>query len=124
MVRGPAPCRRRLCRPRPVLLALAAVICLFCHSLTPLGTSRLLSAVVQGISPRRLAAQPSPADPPCLPPSAQALRQVSPRARGGGSGSHAQPSAASHGSRPLSFSRLLGEARGPPPLRFARPRSL
>ncbi|KYO47556.1 cadherin-like and PC-esterase domain-containing protein 1 isoform X2 [Alligator mississippiensis] len=76
MVRGPAPCRRRLCRPRPVLLALAAVICLFCHSLTPLGTSRLLSAVVQGISPRRLAAQPSPADPPCLPPSAQALRQV------------------------------------------------
>ncbi|NXC39257.1 CPED1 protein, partial [Penelope pileata] len=54
MVCGHSPRCRRLCRPRPFLLALAVAICLFCQTLTPLMTSSFLSAVVNGISPNKL----------------------------------------------------------------------
>ncbi|NXN98729.1 CPED1 protein, partial [Rhinopomastus cyanomelas] len=54
MVCGQVPRCRRLCRPRPFLLALVVAICLFCQTLTPLMTSSILSAVVNGIAPNRL----------------------------------------------------------------------
>ncbi|XP_025969312.2 cadherin-like and PC-esterase domain-containing protein 1 isoform X1 [Dromaius novaehollandiae] len=53
MVCGQVPRCRRLCRPRPFLLALVVAICLFCQTLTPLMTSSFLSAVVNGISPNK-----------------------------------------------------------------------
>ncbi|NXL86598.1 CPED1 protein, partial [Alectura lathami] len=54
MVCGHVPRCRRLCRPRPFLLALVVAVCLFCQTLTPLMTSSFLSAVVNGISPNKL----------------------------------------------------------------------
>ncbi|NXA63355.1 CPED1 protein, partial [Mohoua ochrocephala] len=54
MVCGQVPRCRRLCRPRPFLLALVVALCLFCQTLTPLMTSSILSAVVNGIAPNRL----------------------------------------------------------------------
>ncbi|KAM6212444.1 cadherin-like and PC-esterase domain-containing protein 1 [Sarcoramphus papa] len=54
MVCGQVPRCRRLCRPRPFLLALVVAICLFCQTLTPLMTSSILSAVVNGIAPSKL----------------------------------------------------------------------
>ncbi|XP_035188705.1 cadherin-like and PC-esterase domain-containing protein 1 isoform X2 [Oxyura jamaicensis] len=54
MVCGQVPRCRRLCRPRPFLLALVVAVCLFCQTLTPLMTSSFLSAVVNGISPHKL----------------------------------------------------------------------
>ncbi|NXL63616.1 CPED1 protein, partial [Chordeiles acutipennis] len=54
MVCGQVPRCRRLCRPRPFLLALVVAICLFCQTLTPLMTSSILSAVVNGIAPNKL----------------------------------------------------------------------
>ncbi|NXI70881.1 CPED1 protein, partial [Anseranas semipalmata] len=54
MVCGQVPRCRRLCRPRPFLLALVVAVCLFCQTLTPLMTSSFLSAVVNGISPNKL----------------------------------------------------------------------
>ncbi|XP_054669334.1 cadherin-like and PC-esterase domain-containing protein 1 isoform X4 [Grus americana] len=53
MVCGHVPRCRRLCRPRPFLLALVVAVCLFCQTLTPLTTS-ILSAVVNGIAPNKL----------------------------------------------------------------------
>uniref|UniRef100_A0A8B9NXS6 Uncharacterized protein n=1 Tax=Apteryx owenii TaxID=8824 RepID=A0A8B9NXS6_APTOW len=53
MVCWQVPRCRRLCRPRPFLLALVVAICLFCQTLTPLMTSSFLSAVVNGISPNK-----------------------------------------------------------------------
>ncbi|XP_009685609.1 cadherin-like and PC-esterase domain-containing protein 1 isoform X1 [Struthio camelus] len=53
MVCGQVPRCRRLCRPRPFLLALVVAICLFCQTLSPLMTSSFLSAVVNGISPNK-----------------------------------------------------------------------
>ncbi|NXK59664.1 CPED1 protein, partial [Sylvietta virens] len=55
MVCGQVPRCRRLCRPRPFLLALVVALCLFCQTLTPLMTSSILSAVVNGIVPNKLA---------------------------------------------------------------------
>lgn len=55
MVCGQVPRCRRLCRPRPFLLALVVALCLFCQTLTPLMTSSILSAVVNGIAPNKLA---------------------------------------------------------------------
>ncbi|XP_039918734.1 cadherin-like and PC-esterase domain-containing protein 1 isoform X3 [Hirundo rustica] len=54
MVCGQVPRCRRLCRPRPFLLALVLALCLFCQTLTPLMTSSILSAVVNGIAPNKL----------------------------------------------------------------------
>ncbi|NXY03540.1 CPED1 protein, partial [Pteruthius melanotis] len=54
MVCGQVPRCRRLCRPRPFLLALVVALCLFCQTLTPLMTSSILSAVVKGIAPDKL----------------------------------------------------------------------
>lgn len=54
MVCGQVPRCRRLCRPRPFLLALLVALCLFCQTLTPLMTSSILSAVVNGIAPYKL----------------------------------------------------------------------
>ncbi|OWK59148.1 Cadherin-like and PC-esterase domain-containing protein 1 [Lonchura striata] len=54
MVCGQVPRCRRLCRPRPFLLALVVALCLFCQTLTPLMTSSILSAVVNGIAPNKL----------------------------------------------------------------------
>ncbi|NXI55766.1 CPED1 protein, partial [Chloroceryle aenea] len=54
MVCGQVPRCRRLCRPRPFLLALVVAICLFCQTLTPLMTSSILSAVANGIAPSKL----------------------------------------------------------------------
>uniref|UniRef100_A0A8C3PJT5 Cadherin like and PC-esterase domain containing 1 n=1 Tax=Calidris pygmaea TaxID=425635 RepID=A0A8C3PJT5_9CHAR len=54
MVCGQVPRCRRLCRPRPFLLALVVAICLFCQTLTPLVTSSILSAVVHGITPSKV----------------------------------------------------------------------
>ncbi|XP_027664839.2 cadherin-like and PC-esterase domain-containing protein 1 [Falco cherrug] len=54
MVCGQVPRCRRLCRPRPFLLALVVAICLFCQTLTPLMTSSILSAVVNGVAPNKL----------------------------------------------------------------------
>ncbi|NXH37549.1 CPED1 protein, partial [Dicaeum eximium] len=54
MVCGQVPRCRRLCRPRPFLLALVVALCLFCQTLTPLMTSSILSAVVNGIVPNKL----------------------------------------------------------------------
>ncbi|XP_074937251.1 cadherin-like and PC-esterase domain-containing protein 1 isoform X2 [Phalacrocorax aristotelis] len=54
MVCGQVPRCRRLCRPRPFLLALVVAICLFCQTLTPLMTSSILSAVINGIAPNKL----------------------------------------------------------------------
>ncbi|NWI55694.1 CPED1 protein, partial [Calyptomena viridis] len=51
---GQVPRCRRLCRPRPFLLAVVVAICLFCQTLTPLMTSSILSAVVNGITPNKL----------------------------------------------------------------------
>uniref|UniRef100_A0A8C9FHM8 Uncharacterized protein n=1 Tax=Pavo cristatus TaxID=9049 RepID=A0A8C9FHM8_PAVCR len=53
MVCGHGPRCRRLCRPRPFLLALVVAVCLFCQTLTPLMTNSFLSAVVNGISPNK-----------------------------------------------------------------------
>ncbi|XP_015708827.1 cadherin-like and PC-esterase domain-containing protein 1 isoform X4 [Coturnix japonica] len=53
MVCGHSPRCRRLCRPRPFLLALLVAVCLFCQTLTPLMTNSFLSAVVNGISPNK-----------------------------------------------------------------------
>ncbi|KAM6320865.1 cadherin-like and PC-esterase domain-containing protein 1 [Aegotheles albertisi] len=55
MVCGQVPRCRRVCRPRPFLLALVVAICLFCQTLTPFMTSSILSAVVNGIAPSKLA---------------------------------------------------------------------
>ncbi|XP_023785801.1 cadherin-like and PC-esterase domain-containing protein 1 isoform X2 [Cyanistes caeruleus] len=54
MVCGQVPRCRRLCRPRPFLLALVVALCLFCQTLTPLMSSSVLSAVVNGIAPNKL----------------------------------------------------------------------
>ncbi|KFQ33928.1 Cadherin-like and PC-esterase domain-containing protein 1, partial [Merops nubicus] len=54
MVCGQVPRCRRLCRPRPFLLALVVAVCLFCQTLTPLMTSSILSTVVNGIAPSKL----------------------------------------------------------------------
>ncbi|KAM6137736.1 LOW QUALITY PROTEIN: cadherin-like and PC-esterase domain-containing protein 1 [Pterocles gutturalis] len=54
MVCGQVPRCRRLCRPRPFLLALVVAICLFCQTLTPLMTSSILSAMVNGIAHSKL----------------------------------------------------------------------
>ncbi|NXX92182.1 CPED1 protein, partial [Centropus bengalensis] len=54
MVCAQVPRCRRLCRPRPFLLALVVAICLFCQTLTPLMTSSIVSAVINGIAPRKL----------------------------------------------------------------------
>ncbi|XP_027758324.1 cadherin-like and PC-esterase domain-containing protein 1 [Empidonax traillii] len=54
MVCGQVPRCRRLCRPRPFLLAIVVAICLFCQTLTPLMTSSILSAVVNGITSNKL----------------------------------------------------------------------
>ncbi|XP_027534930.1 cadherin-like and PC-esterase domain-containing protein 1 isoform X1 [Neopelma chrysocephalum] len=54
MVCGQVPRCRRLCRPRPFLLAIVVAICLFCQTLTPLITSSILSAVVNGITSNKL----------------------------------------------------------------------
>ncbi|XP_017599255.1 PREDICTED: cadherin-like and PC-esterase domain-containing protein 1 isoform X2 [Corvus brachyrhynchos] len=54
MLCGHIPRCRRLCRPRPFLLALVVALCLFCQTLTPLMTSSILSAVVNGIAPNKL----------------------------------------------------------------------
>ncbi|XP_015482928.1 cadherin-like and PC-esterase domain-containing protein 1 isoform X1 [Parus major] len=54
MVCGQVPRCRRLCRPRPFLLALVVALCLFCQTLTPLMSSSILSAVVNGIAPNKL----------------------------------------------------------------------
>ncbi|NWV20996.1 CPED1 protein, partial [Origma solitaria] len=54
MVCGQVPRCRRLCRPRPFLLALVVALCLFCQTLTPLMTSSILSAVVNGIARNKL----------------------------------------------------------------------
>ncbi|XP_072727064.1 cadherin-like and PC-esterase domain-containing protein 1 isoform X1 [Ciconia boyciana] len=54
MVCGQVPRCRRLFRPRPFFLALVVAICLFCQTLTPLMTSSILSAVVNGIAPNKL----------------------------------------------------------------------
>ncbi|KAI1239368.1 hypothetical protein IHE44_0012486 [Lamprotornis superbus] len=54
MVCGQVPRCRRLCRPRPFLLALVVALCLFCQTLTPLMTRSILSAVVNGIAPNKL----------------------------------------------------------------------
>ncbi|NXW12513.1 CPED1 protein, partial [Circaetus pectoralis] len=54
MVCGQVPRCRRLCRPRPFLLALVVAVCLFCQTLTPLMSSSILSAVVNGIAPSKL----------------------------------------------------------------------
>ncbi|NXM29590.1 CPED1 protein, partial [Oxyruncus cristatus] len=54
MVCGQVPRWRRLCRPRPFLLAIVVAICLFCQTLTPLMTSSILSAVVNGITSNKL----------------------------------------------------------------------
>ncbi|XP_061228998.1 cadherin-like and PC-esterase domain-containing protein 1 isoform X1 [Neopsephotus bourkii] len=54
MVCGQVPRCRRLCRPRPFLLALVVAICLFCQTLSPLMTSSILSTVVNGIAPNKL----------------------------------------------------------------------
>ncbi|NWI13644.1 CPED1 protein, partial [Crypturellus soui] len=53
MVCGQAPRCRRLCRPRPFILALVVAVCLFCQTLTPLMTSSFLSALANGISPSK-----------------------------------------------------------------------
>ncbi|NXA47635.1 CPED1 protein, partial [Nothocercus julius] len=53
MVCGQAPRCRRLCRPRPFVLALVVAACLFCQTLTPLMTGSFLSALVNGISPSK-----------------------------------------------------------------------
>ncbi|NXD23416.1 CPED1 protein, partial [Spelaeornis formosus] len=54
MVCGQVPRCRRLCRPRPFFLVLVVALCLFCQTLTPLMTSSILSAVVNGIAPNKL----------------------------------------------------------------------
>ncbi|XP_025907484.1 cadherin-like and PC-esterase domain-containing protein 1 [Nothoprocta perdicaria] len=53
MVCGQAPRCRRLCRPRPFVVALVVAVCLFCQTLTPLMTGGFLSALVNGISPSK-----------------------------------------------------------------------
>uniref|UniRef100_A0A663F274 Cadherin like and PC-esterase domain containing 1 n=1 Tax=Aquila chrysaetos chrysaetos TaxID=223781 RepID=A0A663F274_AQUCH len=76
MVCGQAPRCRRLCRPRPFLLALVVAVCLFCQTLTPLMSSGILSAVVNGIAPSKLAKtqqgrykEVSPSDTHCFLPA-------------------------------------------------------
>ncbi|XP_068258174.1 cadherin-like and PC-esterase domain-containing protein 1 isoform X2 [Nyctibius grandis] len=54
MVCGQVPRCRRLCRPRPFLLALVVAVCLFYQTLTPLMTSSILSSVINGIAPNKL----------------------------------------------------------------------
>ncbi|XP_069706783.1 cadherin-like and PC-esterase domain-containing protein 1 [Phaenicophaeus curvirostris] len=54
MVCAQVPRCRRLCRPRPFLLALVVAVCLFCQTLTPRMTSSIVSAVVNGIAPSKL----------------------------------------------------------------------
>ncbi|NXM72821.1 CPED1 protein, partial [Serilophus lunatus] len=54
MVCGQVPRCRRLCRPRPFLLAVVVAVFLFCQTLTPLMTSSILSTVVNGITPNKL----------------------------------------------------------------------
>uniref|UniRef100_A0A8C8VF66 Cadherin like and PC-esterase domain containing 1 n=1 Tax=Pelusios castaneus TaxID=367368 RepID=A0A8C8VF66_9SAUR len=55
MVCGYVPFCRRLCRPRPFLLVLVVAVCLLYQTLTPIGTKRFFSSVVNGISPNKLA---------------------------------------------------------------------
>ncbi|NXF38057.1 CPED1 protein, partial [Nyctibius bracteatus] len=54
MICGQVPRCRRLCRPRPFLLALVVAVCLFCQTLTPLMTSSILSSVIDRIAPNKL----------------------------------------------------------------------
>ncbi|KAK2537087.1 Cped1 [Columba guinea] len=75
MVCGQVPRCRRLCRPRPFLLALVVAVCLFCQTLTPLMTSSILSSVVNGIAPNKLTKtrqgrykEVSPSNILCFPP--------------------------------------------------------
>ncbi|NXO58330.1 CPED1 protein, partial [Aramus guarauna] len=84
MVCGQVPRCRRLCRPRPFLLALVVAICLFCQTLTPLTTS-ILSAVVNGIAPNKLAKtqrgrykEVPPSDAHCFLPgsNSQAVKKI------------------------------------------------
>ncbi|XP_059672913.1 cadherin-like and PC-esterase domain-containing protein 1 isoform X2 [Gavia stellata] len=76
---------RRLCRPRPFLLALVVAICLFCQTLTPLMTSSILSAVVKGIAPDKLTKtqqgrykEVSPSNTHCFLPgsNSQAVKKI------------------------------------------------
>ncbi|KFP91594.1 Cadherin-like and PC-esterase domain-containing protein 1, partial [Apaloderma vittatum] len=85
MVCGQVPRCRRLCRPRPFLLALVVAICLFCQTLTPLMTSSILSAVVHGIAPSKLAKtqqgrykEVSPSNTHCFLPgsNSQAVKKI------------------------------------------------
>ncbi|XP_054255433.1 cadherin-like and PC-esterase domain-containing protein 1 [Indicator indicator] len=85
MVCGQVPRCRRLCRPRPFLLALVVAICLFCQTLTPLMTSSILSAVINGIAPSKLTkTQParykdlSPSNTHCFLPgsNSQAVKKI------------------------------------------------
>uniref|UniRef100_A0A8D0KS67 Uncharacterized protein n=1 Tax=Strix occidentalis caurina TaxID=311401 RepID=A0A8D0KS67_STROC len=86
MVSGQVPRCRRLCRPRPFLLALVVAICLFCQTLTPLMTSSILSAVVNGIAPNKLTKtqqgrykEVSPSNTHCFLPgsNSQSVKKVS-----------------------------------------------
>ncbi|XP_066174658.1 cadherin-like and PC-esterase domain-containing protein 1 [Sylvia atricapilla] len=85
MVCGQAPRCRRLCRPRPFLLASVVALCLFCQTLTPLMSSGILSAVVNGIAPNKLTKtqqggykEVSPSTMHCLLPgsNSETLRKV------------------------------------------------
>ncbi|XP_075285448.1 cadherin-like and PC-esterase domain-containing protein 1 isoform X2 [Opisthocomus hoazin] len=85
MVCGQVPRCRRLCRPRPFLLALVVAICLFCQTLTPLMTSSILSAVINGIAPHKLRKtqqgrykEVSPSNTHCFLPgsNSQAVRKI------------------------------------------------
>ncbi|NXJ60251.1 CPED1 protein, partial [Rostratula benghalensis] len=85
MVCGQVPRCRRLCRPRPFLLALVVAICLFCQTLTPLMTSSILSAVVHGIAPSKVTKtqqgrykEVSPSTTHCFLPGSnpQAVRKI------------------------------------------------
>ncbi|NXI43624.1 CPED1 protein, partial [Galbula dea] len=85
MLCGQVPRCRRLCRPRPFLLALVVAICLFCQTLTPLMTGSMLSAVVNRIAPSKLTKtqqgrykEVSPSKPRCFFPSSnsQTLKEI------------------------------------------------
>uniref|UniRef100_A0A8B9LZG1 Uncharacterized protein n=1 Tax=Accipiter nisus TaxID=211598 RepID=A0A8B9LZG1_9AVES len=86
MVCGQVPRGRRLCRPRPFLLALVVAVCLFCQTLTPLMSSSILSAVVNGIAPSKLTKaqqgryrEVSPSHARCFRPgsNSQTMKKVS-----------------------------------------------
>ncbi|XP_065701874.2 cadherin-like and PC-esterase domain-containing protein 1 isoform X1 [Patagioenas fasciata] len=85
MVCGQVPRCRRLCRPRPFLLALVVAGCLFCQTLTPLMTSSILSSVVNGIAPNKLTKtrqgrykEVSPSNILCFPPgsNSQTVKKI------------------------------------------------